>query len=163
MCTLSTRTVLCLSSLNSSAIQPGPATLGNGIQCPLRDKIILRLPVSNKAFTGNIKDGGLEGTPQLVKIPQKYPDLPNPHSACSQTPQHNIFGSDSDSTDRYVVYHSSYCKISNMNPTREWIIGGSCQPKAAMAFGSQDGLDLEVCTLISKLSSLCLNLDPPTV
>ena len=27
----------------SSAIQPGPATLGNGIQCPLRDKIILAL------------------------------------------------------------------------------------------------------------------------
>ena len=54
----------------SSAIQPGPVTLGNGIQCPLREKILLRPPVSSKTSTGNIKDGGLEGTPQLFRIPQ---------------------------------------------------------------------------------------------
>ena len=53
----------------SSAIQPGPATLVNGIQCPLR-KIILRPPVRSKTSPGNIKDGGLEGTPQLFRIPQ---------------------------------------------------------------------------------------------
>ena len=52
----------------SSAIQPGPATLVNGIQCPLRDKIILRLMVSSKTSTGNINDNGLEGTPQLLRI-----------------------------------------------------------------------------------------------
>ena len=54
----------------SSAIQPGPATLVNGIQCPLRDKILLCPTVSSKTSTGNIKDGGLEGTPQLFRIPQ---------------------------------------------------------------------------------------------
>ena len=53
----------------SSAIQPGPVTLVNGIQCPLRDKILLHLMVSSKTSTGNIKDGGLEGTPQLVDQP----------------------------------------------------------------------------------------------
>ena len=54
----------------SSAIQPGPATLGNGIQCPLREKILLRPSVSSKTSTGNITDGGLEGTPQLFRVPQ---------------------------------------------------------------------------------------------
>ena len=54
----------------SSAIHSGPATLVNGIQCPLRDKILLRPPVSSETSTGNIKDGGLEGTPQLFRIPQ---------------------------------------------------------------------------------------------
>ena len=53
----------------SCAIQPGPATLVNGIQCPLGDKIILFPTVSSKTSTGNIKDGGLEGTPQLFRIP----------------------------------------------------------------------------------------------
>ena len=53
-----------------SAIQPGPATLGNGIQCPFRDKIILHPSVSSKTSTGNIKDGGLEGTPQLFRTSQ---------------------------------------------------------------------------------------------
>ena len=52
------------------AIQPGPVTLGNGIQRPLKDKILLRLPVSFKTSTNNIKDDGLEGTPQLFRIPQ---------------------------------------------------------------------------------------------
>ena len=41
----------------SSAIQPGPATPVNGIQCPLRDKILLRPVVNYKTSTGNIKDG----------------------------------------------------------------------------------------------------------
>ena len=54
----------------SSAIQPGPANLGNGIQCPLRDKILLCPPVSSKRCTGNIKDCDLEGTPQLFRIPE---------------------------------------------------------------------------------------------
>ena len=54
----------------SSAIQPGPATLVNSIQCPLRDKILLLPTVSSKTSTGNMKDGGLEGTPQLFRIPQ---------------------------------------------------------------------------------------------
>ena len=54
----------------SSAIKPGPVTLGNVIQCPLRDKILLRPPVNSKTSTGNIKDGGLEGTPKLFWIPQ---------------------------------------------------------------------------------------------
>ena len=54
----------------SSAITPGPATLVDSIQCPLRDKILLHAMVSSKTSTGNIKDGGLEGTPQLFRIPQ---------------------------------------------------------------------------------------------
>ena len=54
----------------SSAIQPGPATLVNSIQCPLRDKILLRPTVSSKTSTGYIKDGGLEGTSQLFRIPK---------------------------------------------------------------------------------------------
>ena len=54
----------------SAAIQPGPATLVNGIQCPLRDKILLRYAVSSKTSTSNVNDGGLEGIPQLVRIPQ---------------------------------------------------------------------------------------------
>ena len=62
----------------SSAIQPGPVTLVNGMQCPLRDKIILRPSVSSKTSTGNIKDGGLEGTPQLFRISQRTqtPQIP---------------------------------------------------------------------------------------
>ena len=79
-----------LSEQLSSAIQTGPATLVNGIQCPLKDKIILRLSVSCKTCTGNIKDGGLEGTPQLVRILQSTQTPPNLHSACSQTPQLNF-------------------------------------------------------------------------
>ena len=54
----------------SSAIQPGRATLVNGIQCPLRDKILLCPSVSSKTSTGKIKDGGLEGTPQLFRTSQ---------------------------------------------------------------------------------------------
>ena len=54
----------------SSAIQPGPTTLVNGIQCPLRDKILIRPTVSFKTSTGHINNGGLEGTPQLFGIPQ---------------------------------------------------------------------------------------------
>ena len=54
----------------SSAIQPGPAALVNGIQCPLRDQILLCHMVSSKTSTGNIKDSGLEGTPQLFRILQ---------------------------------------------------------------------------------------------
>ena len=54
----------------SSAIKTGPATLVNGIRCPLRDKILLRPTVSYKTSTGNIKDGGVEGIPQLFRIPQ---------------------------------------------------------------------------------------------
>ena len=54
----------------SSAIKPGPATLVNGIQCPLREQILLRPLLSSKTSTGNIKDSGLEGTPQLFRIPQ---------------------------------------------------------------------------------------------
>ena len=59
-----------LSEQLSSAIQPGPATLINGIQCPLRDKILLCPTVSSKTSTGNTKDGGLEGPPQLFRISQ---------------------------------------------------------------------------------------------
>ena len=54
----------------SSAIKPGPVTLVNGIQCPLRDKIRFCPMVSCKTSTGNINDGGLEGTPQLFRILQ---------------------------------------------------------------------------------------------
>ena len=50
--------------------KPGLATLVNGIQCPLREKIILCPTVSSKKSSGNIKDGGLEGIPQLFRIPQ---------------------------------------------------------------------------------------------
>ena len=62
----------------SSAIKPGPATLVNAIQCHLRDKIILHPMVSSKTPTGNIKDGGLEGTPQLFRISQstQLPQIP---------------------------------------------------------------------------------------
>ena len=45
-------------------------TLVNGIQCPLRDKFLLVLTMDSQTSTGNIKDGGLEGTPQLFRIPQ---------------------------------------------------------------------------------------------
>ena len=54
----------------SSAIKPGLATLVNDIQCPLGDKILLHRTVSSRTSTGNVKDGGLEGTPQLLRIPQ---------------------------------------------------------------------------------------------
>jgi len=60
----------------SSAIQPGSATLVNGILCPLRDKILLCPSVSSKTSTGNIKDGGREGTPLLFRT-----------SKSTQTPQ----------------------------------------------------------------------------
>ena len=63
----------------SSAIRPGPVTLVSGIQCPLRDNILLRSPVSSKTSTGNINDSGLEGTPLLFRIPQS-----------TQTPQISI-------------------------------------------------------------------------
>ena len=53
----------------SSAIQAGPATLVNGIQCPLRDKILLCPPVISKTSSGNIEDGDLEGTPPLFRFP----------------------------------------------------------------------------------------------
>jgi len=46
----------------SSAINPGLATLVNGIQCPLGDKALLHL---TKTSTSNIKDGNIDGTPQL--------------------------------------------------------------------------------------------------
>ena len=59
-----------LSDQLDSAFEPSPATLVNGIQCPSRDKILLHHLVSSKTSTGNIKDGGLEGTPQLFRIPQ---------------------------------------------------------------------------------------------
>ena len=51
----------------SSAIKYGPATLVNGIQCPLGDKALLLL-IGSKTTTGNIKDGSLEGTPKLFRI-----------------------------------------------------------------------------------------------
>ena len=54
----------------SSDIKPGHVTLVNGIQYSLRDKILLHPTVSSSTPTGNIKDGGLEGTLQLCKIPQ---------------------------------------------------------------------------------------------
>ena len=54
----------------SSAIDPGSTTLVNGIQCPLRNKILLCPTVSSKTSTGNIEDGGLKGTLQLFGIPQ---------------------------------------------------------------------------------------------
>ena len=59
-----------LSEQLSSAIHPGPVTLVSGIQSPLRDKILIRPTVSSKTSTGNVKDGGLEGTPQLFRILQ---------------------------------------------------------------------------------------------
>ena len=54
----------------SSAIKPGPVTLVNGIKFLLGDKILLHLTVCSKTTTRNIKDGGLEGTPQRFRIPQ---------------------------------------------------------------------------------------------
>ena len=54
----------------SSAISPGPVTLINGVQCPLGNKVLLRLTLGSKTSTGSIKDSGLEGTPQLFRIPQ---------------------------------------------------------------------------------------------
>ena len=54
----------------SSAIMPGPTTLVNGIQCPLRDKVLIHPLLSSKTFAGNINDGSLEDTPQLHRIPQ---------------------------------------------------------------------------------------------
>uniref|UniRef100_A0A8C4R0D6 tRNA (adenine(58)-N(1))-methyltransferase n=1 Tax=Eptatretus burgeri TaxID=7764 RepID=A0A8C4R0D6_EPTBU len=74
------------SSLDS-AIQPGPATLVDGIQCPLRDNILLHPSVSSKTSTSNIKDSGLEGAPQLFRIPQSTQTPPNLYPTCSQTPQ----------------------------------------------------------------------------
>ena len=60
----------------SSAIKPGPATLVNGIKYALRDKILIHPPVSSKTSTGNIKDGGHRGNPQLFEIPQSTQTLP---------------------------------------------------------------------------------------
>ena len=62
----------------SSAIKPGLATVVNGLQCALRDKILLCPVVSSKTSTGNIKDGSLDGNPQLFMIPQstQTPQIP---------------------------------------------------------------------------------------
>ena len=54
----------------SSAIKPGPVTLVNGIQWALGDKVLLHLIVGSNISTGNIMEGGLEGTPQLFRILQ---------------------------------------------------------------------------------------------
>ena len=59
--------ILQLPEQLSSAIKPGPATLANSIQCLLGDKVPLHLMVASKTITN--KDGSLEGTPQLVRIP----------------------------------------------------------------------------------------------
>jgi len=62
-----------------SAIQPGPATLVNGIQCPLRDKIILHPMVNSKTSTGNIKESGLEGNSStLLHNSSGFPKAPRP-------------------------------------------------------------------------------------
>ena len=56
--------------------KPGLTTLVNGIQCPLRDKILLCPAVSSKTSTGNINDGGLEalhnssGPPKAPRPPK---------------------------------------------------------------------------------------------
>ena len=60
----------------SSAIKPGPATLVNSIQCPLREKVILHPMVSSKTSTGSIRDGSFDST-RTHQIP----------TACFQTPQ----------------------------------------------------------------------------
>ena len=74
MSTFSARTILRLSS----TIKPGPVTPVNGIQCPFRNKILLRPTVSSKTSTGNAKDGGLQGTLQLFRISQstQTPQIP---------------------------------------------------------------------------------------
>ena len=62
----------------SSAIKPCPVALFNVIQCPLRDKILLHPTVSSKISTikvGNIKESGLEGTPQLFRMAQSIQTL----------------------------------------------------------------------------------------
>ena len=62
----------------SSAFKPGPVSLVNGVQCPLGDKVLLHPRVSSNTSTGKIKDGGLEGTPQLFRISQstQTPQIP---------------------------------------------------------------------------------------
>ena len=54
----------------SSAVKPGHTTLVNVMQCPFGDKVLLHLMVGSKTSTGKIKDGNIEGTPQLFRIPQ---------------------------------------------------------------------------------------------
>jgi len=44
--------------------------LVNGIHCSLGDKVLLHLMVDSKTSPSNIKDGNLEGTLQLFRIPQ---------------------------------------------------------------------------------------------
>ena len=87
----------------SSAIQPCPVTLVNGIQCPLRDKILLRPPVSSKTSTGNIKDGGLEGTSQLFRISQS-----------TQTPQM------STQPVRKLLSYPLILELANVQPRLGW-------------------------------------------
>ena len=62
----------------NSAINPGPPSLLNGIQCPLGDKFPLPLRVGFKTSTSIIKDGGLEGISQLFRISQstQIPQIP---------------------------------------------------------------------------------------
>ena len=53
--------------LQKFTLEPDSAMLANGIQRPLRDKILLHPTTSSKPSTGNIKDGGLEGTPRPTR------------------------------------------------------------------------------------------------
>ena len=87
----------------SSAIQPGSATLVNGIWCPLRDKILLCPSVSSKTSTSNIKDGGREGTPLLFRTSQS-----------TQTPQI------STQLVRKLLIYPLILEIANIQPRLGW-------------------------------------------
>ena len=92
-----------LPEQRSSAIKPCPVTLVNGIQCLLRDKILLRPSVSSKTSTSNIRDDGLEGTPQLFRIPQS-----------TQTPQI------STQPVRKLLSYPLILELANIQPTLGW-------------------------------------------
>ena len=87
----------------SSVSKPGPATLVNGIQCPLRDKILLRPMVSSKTSTGNIKNGGFEGTSQLFRIRQG--------TQTSQIPTQPV---------RKLLSYPLILELSNIQPRLGW-------------------------------------------
>jgi len=72
-------TVLRINSLNSSALSLGLALrLWSMVSSVPWDKIILHPTVISNTSTGNIKDGGLEGTPQLFRIPHSTQTPQNP-------------------------------------------------------------------------------------
>ena len=86
----------------SSAIQPGPVT-GQWYPVSRETKILLLPTVSSKTSTSNIKEGGLEDTPQLFRTPQS-----------TQTPQM------STQPVRKLLSYPLILQLANIQPRLGW-------------------------------------------